>query len=233
MPQPDRKNQKNPILENYIFHTFQRLAWERNNLQVTPDKKNTKIFIKDDKACFNTGLFTKNYQPIYGYFEKNDIPEKQHWVLKGFFDDYSFNLSTFEPLPVRAEYFNDIGDLIYDTKLSLRVQISHILDNPENKSRLPEELQEAKNLTILFDGAIKLAEKKIQANYKVAVPQYYQNNIQILIPISLRDPDIVDLALTVSKSDAGYYSGSTCLTMDMAYNNARLIARPDSDWLKP
>lgn len=26
--------------------------------------------------------------------------------------------------------------------------------------------------------------------------------------------------------------GCICLTMDMAYNNARLIARPDSEWLK-
>lgn len=28
-----------------------------------------------------------------------------------------------------------------------------------------------------------------------------------------------------------YYQGHTCLTLDMAYNNARLIARPNSDWL--
>ena len=31
----------------------------------------------------------------------------------------------------------------------------------------------------------------------------------------------------------GFYSGRTCLTLDMAINNARLIAKPDDEWLKP
>lgn len=31
----------------------------------------------------------------------------------------------------------------------------------------------------------------------------------------------------------GYYRSAACLTLDMAYDNARLIARPDLDWLQP
>ncbi|MCH8930901.1 MAG: DUF3825 domain-containing protein [Proteobacteria bacterium] len=31
----------------------------------------------------------------------------------------------------------------------------------------------------------------------------------------------------------GFYCAATCLTLDMAYNNARQLARPDSDWLEP
>ena len=31
----------------------------------------------------------------------------------------------------------------------------------------------------------------------------------------------------------GFYTGHTCLTLDMAYNNARLIACPNSEWLTP
>lgn len=30
-----------------------------------------------------------------------------------------------------------------------------------------------------------------------------------------------------------FYRAATCLTLDMAYNNARQIARPDRDWLQP
>ena len=29
----------------------------------------------------------------------------------------------------------------------------------------------------------------------------------------------------------GYYQGHTCLTLDMAYNNARLIVKSESTWL--
>jgi hypothetical protein len=85
---------------------------------------------------------------------------------------------------------------------------------------------------MLFDGAVQLAKKKIESNYKVAVPQYYQGKIQFLLPICLLDMEKVDLALAVTKQN-GYYTGNTCLTMDMAYNNARLIAKPGDEWLNP
>ena len=39
-----------------------------------------------------------------------------------------------------------------------------------------------------------------------------------------------DVAIAVSKKD-NCYQGHTCLTLDMAYNNARLIAKPESNWL--
>ena len=38
------------------------------------------------------------------------------------------------------------------------------------------------------------------------------------------------LALTVTKV-GNFYQGHTCLTLDMAYNNARLIVKPESNWL--
>jgi hypothetical protein len=41
-----------------------------------------------------------------------------------------------------------------------------------------------------------------------------------------------DLALVVERFD-GFYRAATCLTLDMAYNNARQLARPDKDWLQP
>jgi hypothetical protein len=37
--------------------------------------------------------------------------------------------------------------------------------------------------------------------------------MQLLLPLCLETP--------------------TCLTLDMAYNNARQLARPDTDWLQP
>ncbi len=79
-------------------------------------------------------------------------------------------------------------------------------------------------------GALEYAKIRIKENYKAAVPQYFNKKIQFLIPISLGDPSIVDLSLAVGK-EGGVYTGHTCLTLDMAYNNARLIAKPESDWL--
>ena len=75
-------------------------------------------------------------------------------------------------------------------------------------------------------------KKKVTANYKIAVPQYYNQKIQLLLPLCLVNPDRPDLALVVTKNEEyNYYQGHTCLTLDMAYNNARLIAKPESNWL--
>ena len=51
-----------------------------------------------------------------------------------------------------------------------------------------------------------------------------------MVPIILGDPKNVVLSLAVGARN-GVYTGHTCLTLDMAYNNARLIAKPESDWL--
>jgi hypothetical protein len=83
--------------------------------------------------------------------------------------------------------------------------------------------------------AIDLSIKRVSWNFKTAIPQYYPSvqKLQLLLPICLVSDDQVDLALAVEKTDQGGYLGHTVLPLDWAYNNARLICRPDSDWLKP
>jgi hypothetical protein len=50
--------------------------------------------------------------------------------------------------------------------------------------------------------------------------------------LCFKDPQQADLALVVERHQT-FYRAATCLTLDMAYNNARQLARPDRDWLKP
>ena len=67
---------------------------------------------------------------------------------------------------------------------------------------------------------------------------YYPNakKLQLLLPLALEDKKRIDVALVcnhVYKPEEGVnnYEGRTIFTLQMAYNNARLITRPDSDWL--
>lgn len=85
---------------------------------------------------------------------------------------------------------------------------------------------------MILRGAIENARERVRRNYKAAVPQYYQGRVQLLLPLCLAAPGSADLALVVERLE-GFYRGSTCLTLDMAYNNARQLARPDRDWLQP
>ena len=219
------KNTKNPILENYIKHTFKRLY------QLAAIDETRYVSTCTDRMCFNLGLFTKEYERVYFVCRKETrADDDKEWSFAGFEKESSPALYDFAELPEKVGFFDKVEDLIYDINCPLRVNSAHILSNPDNVARLPEDLQNSKNLQILFEGAIQLAIKKVEANYKVAVPQYFNGNIQFLLPLSLQEIEKVDIVMAVSKIN-GFYRGNTCLTLDMAYNNARLIAKPESTWL--
>jgi hypothetical protein len=83
--------------------------------------------------------------------------------------------------------------------------------------------------------AVDLSIKRVSWNFKTAVPQYYPpvRKLQLLLPLALMSDDTPDLALAVEKTQSGSYLAHTVLPLDWAYSNARLICRPDSDWLDP
>ena len=136
-----------------------------------------------------------------------------------------------KPVTDNANYFENSSDLIYDTRLELRPNVNHIID--DNIARFPTALQtmDKYQLGILLEGTIKDAIRRIRRNYKTAVPQYYDGRLQLLLPLCLTSKASADLALVIEK-EHGVYRASTCLTLDMAINNARLIAKPDDEWLK-
>lgn len=43
------------------------------------------------------------------------------------------------------------------------------------------------------------SKKKISANYKLAIPQYYEGKIQLLLPLCLMSDDKPDVAIAVTK----------------------------------
>lgn len=223
----------NKVLMNYVNHTFSKLAYDYNS------KEENRRFIGFSKnaCCFNTGLFTEYYEPIYAYFTKNKYvakdSEKIPWFLVGFKTPSDYELNQFSDLPVRAEYFEDAAELVFDYRIPIRPQAPHILGDEENVSRLPEGIRDMAKplLSQILTGAIDQASKKVSANYKLAVPQFYKGKLQLLIPLTFHEGDDAQLALALKK-EAGFYSARTCLTLDMAYNNARLIVKPESEWLK-
>ena len=54
-----------------------------------------------------------------------------------------------------------------------------------------------------------------------------------MLPLCLEDDDHTDAALVVQKNPSGSYQGQTLLRLDQAYLDARLICRPNIDWLQP
>jgi len=219
-----QSDENNSILKRYLSKTLERLQEEN------------KVVTTDNFCAFDTGLFTQNYESIYLLAEKSSRQVGQNiikeWAFKEFCTEYRFDSTDILNIPKRADYFTDPSLLIFDWHYPVRVQYGHILDDGKNQYRLPDCIANSKMKLQLFTGIVDTSIKRVIANYKLAVPQYYDGTIQLLIPLFFEDGNKPELALVVTKKD-GYYQGHTCLTLDMAYNNARLIAKPESNWLVP
>jgi cold shock CspA family protein len=84
-----------------------------------------------------------------------------------------------------------------------------------------------------IESCIKTALKRVEWNYKTAIPLYFpqRDRMSIALPLALFDSETADLALILEKKNERTYYASTVLTLDMAYLGARLVCRPLSDWL--
>ena len=214
-----------PVLYSYLFHTFARLEEEKKIQTIAKDVL--------EYACFNTGLVTPNQEQIFALFVPNKplADDDPHWFLSGFYKESDYKIiGIFKDLPPLANYFDDPGELLYDRRCELYADLDHII---LRKDRFPQQFRDNEHLLrIGLNAAKENTKKRVYRNYKTAVPQFHRGKIQLLLPLCIVSPDKADVALVVQKyGDA--YRGNTVLTLDQAYNNARLVARPDDEWLQP
>lgn len=107
---------------------------------------------------------------------------------------------------------------------------SECLGDAENLERIPAKIRKAKNISLLLETAVELARRKAVIEPGLVSAQGYMGRVQYLLSIYLTKIDKPDLAMTLTVMD-GYYLGNTCLTLEMAYLNARAIAKPVTPWL--
>ena len=212
------------ILKNYLKYTF-------INLQ-----KENKVIETDTYCVFNTGLFSDYYAPIYAYGElnKNNFDNAPKWFFKGFKDKYELGaLDTVKDFPERADYFSDPSQLLFNWHFDININHKHILDDLGTLQRLPDSIKNSDTPLETLEGVVNTAIKRVIANYKLAVPHYYCNKIQLMIPLYFSKTDKPDVALVLDRMKGNYYQAATCLNMEMAYMDARIIAKPESNWLNP
>jgi len=219
------------ILRSYIKYTYLRQRELDGHLVKSND---------DEHMAFNTGLVTDFQEEIFALFKRRSGSSGPLWRLKGFekASSHAFSMVIGGSLPPLAWYYNSPEQLVYNTDFPLRVNVEHV---PHDPDRFPASLSSfsPEDLAGLVNAKAPEAIERVRRNYKTAIPQFYrdgtsgQGKMQLLLPIGLVRRDQVELALAVDRLDSGVYLGKTVLTLDWAYNNARLITRPDTDWLQP
>lgn len=214
------------VLFYYIIHTFDQCF------------KQNKIVVSDDEQCatFNTGLMSESGEEIYCIFTKSqnydpNNPSSNFWYLEGFFkstDRKYMNCNL--PHPEMATYFQDYNELYFDPTYEIVVNFDHIYD--DNFDRLPSDFQQLDKAVAgqAFTGFLEYTKKRIRRNSRIPVPQYYHDEIMFLIPVNVFGKDPIVLALEKRPQQ---YRANTILTMNMAYNCARLLTKPESNWLLP
>ena len=218
-------NKNNSILKNYLEYTFRKLQ-DENKIVYTTDNR---------FCCFNTGLVTSQLEDIFAFFERNKGGGTSPYFFKAFCkkSDSQFLRYFSSNIPRRADFFSEPSALIFNPNCNIIPDIDHIIS--DNKSRFPTHLQVTgeDNMRRQLIGAIDEVIKLVKTNYKIAVPQFFNKRTQLLLPLCLtpgsKNPDV---ALVIYNLDDNNQCARTCLTLEMAYMNARLIVKPQSDWLK-
>ncbi|MFE5094635.1 DUF3825 domain-containing protein [Streptomyces sp. NPDC056638] len=184
-------------------------------------------------STFNTGLTTPRQDDIYGLFVPNNRPDREPWVLKDWRLPGDRQLETFPELPVPAAYSEDPHEYLFDWDLPLRFSASYVTGSVSH--RFPAALWEIPyGLELALETAVARARKMAMRNPGTAVPMWQteRQEVQLLLPLSLVNPGKPDAALAISRADTCYH-GVAVVALDKAYNDARLVARPDAHWLSP
>lgn len=248
------------VLKSYIEHTYLRLLEEDKTSSGNAPKK---IIRFKGNVYFNTGLLDRYFRQLFisGELETYNFTHpylecRQIELIKNV-TAYSENESAISRifsknnLPGIAKYFEEREDVVFDATLDISLNDHHIFFDGVERGRIPRykaEFDECKEderkldklitkMTGEFDLACTRAKLLAERNYKLAVPQYWEEKgeIQFLLPIYLDNSNNTpDCAIALSLDTEGpnpYYRGESILTLDMAYSNARLIVKPDAYWL--
>jgi len=227
-----------PKLKNYLNYTFMRL------LALEQDALGKHFLLSSDNQwiCFNTGLQNSHAVDLIAIFQKyfpreGDSQVRPDWVYKGCFASnegyYRQRFGTV--VPEIAWYSLDSRDFVFDTSYSLdKDSFDHLFERAKERSGLSNASDEV--VRNYLRGAIENIVPKIRRNYKVAIPVYYveEKRMQLLLPFaSASSAEEVSCFLVERNDTTKSYDLKTIFDLDQAYFAARLITRPDKEWLNP
>ena len=197
--------------------------WKWRSFCVSGQGEEGKLLARTFEPLPKAASYFTNIDDLYFDAEAPFDEDVKHIVLDGikrdryphdFLDAYAGGFSLQEYISNRDTYLTRVAD------------------------RLNEDDPMFRRFRNRLSDAIRLARKRVSWNYRAVVPQYYpkHNLMSFLLPISLMDDTKVDAALVVQSIRVDgklRYQGYTIYPLAYAYRNARLVAKPISDWLDP
>jgi hypothetical protein len=227
-----------PKLRNYLNYTFRRLV----DLELN-DPGCFFVRSKDEQwICFNTGLQNVHGADLIAVFERykirldmlaRPVPD---WVFKGCYapGETRYREHFGSNVPQLAWYSMDSRDYVFDMSYNLERDVfDHLFERAKQRAGMPHAQDEF--VRNYLRGALENLLPKIRRNYKVAIPVWYveEKRMQMLLPFFPASGSDVSCFLVDRDDESKTYFLKTIFDLDQAYFSARLITRPDKDWLNP
>jgi hypothetical protein len=230
-----------PKLKNYLNYTFIRLVTLEN--EAAGDHFMSSA--DGEWISFNTGLQSPYGADLLAIFQRyKERPEpgrtpqvRPDWVYKYVCPptDGKYRNVFGNRIPRIAWYSKDSRDYVFDISYHLdRDAFDHLFERAKERAGLPNATDEV--IRNYLRGAIENLVPKIARNYKLAIPVYYveEQRMQLLLPfISASDSNDISCFLVQRDDVNRCYEIKTIFDLDQAYFSARLLTRPDRDWLNP
>lgn len=227
-PEIERCNERTPILEKYLQRTFEELM----RLRAYAAEPNAYVYIGEKEVVFNTGLLTPLYQDVYAYMAPNYYPQNgRNWALTSFFTESAAQLSCITKLPKPLNLIPNNTYYGFHPGWALRMNLDHMLLSEDHLNRLPASIRSLPSLAQTMEACGQQSMKRARYSPGIVVPQWYSGRLQYLLPLFITNSEYADLALTLDEN-CGFYTANTAITLQMAYGNARLIAHPETMWLR-
>lgn len=228
-----------PKLRNYLNYTFKRLI----DLEV---EEPSRYFVQSGDAewiTFNTGLQNFHGADLLAtfqrYAQRDGMPLRvaPDWVFKGCYppSDRHYRDHFGMQVPEIAWYSKDSRDFVFDTQYQLERDVfDHLFERAKERAGLPTASDEV--VRNYLRGSLENLVPKIRRNYKLAIPIWYveERRMQLLLPFaSASNANDVSCFLVDRRDATASYQLKTIYDLDHAYFAARLITRPDREWLNP
>lgn len=249
------------ILQSYLQYVFEKLL--DDHADPASKNYGKIVFSANKKyALFNSGLLNRFAQDIYIVGEVYGM-NRDRFTLSNLkiapskvelIREYGFTSAALTPYPEVVAFFQHLDDIIYDPTIEIDLsaeRLSHIIEDGARRNRFSEKYTaiykrgDLPAITSTLESAIKNALQIAKRNYKYVVPQYRsahgseQGKIQFLMPVYLdrqygEKPDFaLVLNIEIMPDGTKYYTPETILELPWAYNNARVICKPEDTWLDP
>lgn len=212
-----------PIFALFTKNTIpNKQMWHFVDFAVEGEDKAGKMLVKEFRELPQAPEYFKNISDaFYDVSMGKPVLDTTHILIERAERMPIQFLKTFGPNKFE---FKDYQLLSKEERIQYANQLKRLIESDVDAQRRMQNRIEA---------AVNLAIKRVQWNYKSAIPMYYprRKKMCLLLPLCLVDEQVVDTALVVSKEPSGRYQGQTIYLLDWAYKCARLVCRPDSDWL--